>query len=162
VGRRNIYIRDEDEAIWDKAGELAGEDSMSQIVVRGLRAYVSGREGEPMQWLTVEVTDEMGQTSTKKFSGRWLITDFESAAGDAWIHHPEGNRTRNFDCDDTPWWVAETAKGRIAIWANPAIGTRDFYVFKDLDDAERLGVPGDVISAASNALGIQRAEVLDI
>ena len=59
MGRRNIYIRDEDESIWDKASELAGEDSMSQIVVRGLKAYVNGREGEPMAWLTVEVTDEL-------------------------------------------------------------------------------------------------------
>jgi hypothetical protein len=162
MGRRNIYIRDEDESVWDKAGELAGEDSMSQIVVRGLKAYVNGREGEPMEWLTVEVTDEMDQTSTKKFTGRWLISAFESMAGDAWVRHPGSDRTSNFDCDDTRWWVAETARGQIAVWAKPEAGARGFYVFKDLDEAEDHAIPGDVVSAASNALGITRAEVLDI
>ena len=147
---------------WGTAGALASEGAVSQMVVLGRRADVGGREGEPLQWLTVEVTDDVCQTSTKQLSGRWLITEFESTAGDAWIHHPESNRTSNFDCDDTPWWVAETAKGRIAVWANPAIGSCGFYVFEDLDDAEQRGIPGDVISAASNALGIQRAEVLDI
>jgi hypothetical protein len=162
MGRRNIYIRDEDEATWDRAGALAGEDSMSQIIVRGLKAYVSGREGDPIEWLTISLQDELGQTSTKKFQGRWLIRDFTSSTGDAYVSDPETERTTTHNCDVTPWWVAETARGQIAIWADPAGGDGGFYVFKDLDEAEEHGVPGDIISAAANKLGINRAEVLDI
>jgi hypothetical protein len=162
VGRRNIYIREEDEGVWDKASALAGEDSMSQIIIRGLRAYVSGREGDTIEWLTVSLEDEFGQRSTKKFQGRWLIKDFHSAGVDAFVAHPETSHVTTHDCDVTPWWVAETGKGQIAVWADPAGGDGGFYVFKDLDEAEEHGVPGDIISAAANKLGISRAEVLDI
>jgi hypothetical protein len=163
VGRRNIYIRDEDEGVWDRASALAGkEESMSQIIVRGLRAYISDRDGEPIEMLVVELEDELGQQSSKKFPGRWLIRDYKSAAGDAWVSHPGTARTFAHDCDATSWWVAETAKRQIAAWANSGAGERAFYVYRDLDQAEENGIPGDVISAAARALGIERAELLDI
>jgi hypothetical protein len=135
---------------------------MSQIIVRGLRDYISSREGEALKMLLVEIEDEHGQQSSKKFRGRWLITDFASTAGDVWVSHAGIARTIHHDCDDTPWWVAETAKGQIAVWANPPSGSGGFYVYRDLDEAEGNGIPGDVVSAAAGALGIQRAELLDI
>jgi hypothetical protein len=162
MGRRKIYIREEDVGVWDKASALAGEDSMSQIIIRGLKAYVSGREGDPIEWLTIALQDDRGQGSTKKFQGRWLIKDFHSSVADAFVADPETSHVTTHDCDVTPWWVAETGKGHIAIWADPAGGDGGFYVFEDLDQAEEHGVPGDVISAAANKLGINRAEVLDI
>jgi hypothetical protein len=162
MGRRNIYIREDDEGVWDRASALAGEESMSQIIVRGLKSYVSGRDGDPIEWLTVELVDELGQRSTKKFQGRWLIRQFTSTVADAFVTHPDSGRTTIHDCDSTPWWVAETAKGQIAVWADPVGGDGGFYVFKDLNQAEAHGIPGDLISAASNKLGINRAELLDI
>ncbi|HEY6470607.1 MAG TPA: hypothetical protein VI434_12670 [Candidatus Dormibacteraeota bacterium] len=163
MGRRNIYIRDEDEGVWETAAALAGkEQSMSQIIVRGLKDYISTREGEALEMLLVEVEDEHGQKSAKKFSGRWLISNFSSTGGDVWVSHAGAARTVNHDCDETPWWVAETARGQIAVWANPPAGAGGFYVYRDLDEAEENGIPGDVVSAASRALGIQRAELLDI
>lgn len=163
MGRRNIYLRDDDEGVWEMAAALAGkEKSMSQIIIRGLRDYISSREGEALEMLVVEVEDEHGQRSSKKFSGRWLLTDFASTAGDVWVSHAGTARTIHHDCDATPWWVAETAKGQIAVWANPPSGSGGFYVYPDFDDAEENGIPGDVVSAAARALGIQRAELLDI
>ena len=163
MGRRNIYLRDDDEALWETAAALAGKErSMSQIIVRGLRDYISSREGEALEMLLVEIEDEHGQQSSKKFRGRWLITDFASTAGDVWVSHAGIARTIHHDCDDTRWWVAETAKGQIAVWANPPSGSGGFYVYRDLDEAEGNGIPGDVVSAAAGALGIQRAELLDI
>jgi hypothetical protein len=163
MGRRNIYIRDEDEGVWDKASALAGEDSMSQIIIRGLKNYVSSREGHPMELLKVDLLDENDHKSTKKFSGRWLIEEFESHDTDAGVFHPGSSRMTDIDCDRAEWWVAETAKGQIAVWVTQDGGGDEFVVFKDLDDAEvHGGIPGDVCSAASTALGIERAELLDI
>ena len=162
MGRRNIYIRDEDEGVWDKASSLAGEESMSQIIIRGLKNYVSSREGHPMEFLKVDLLDENEQKSTKKFSGRWLIKEFESNDTDAGVLHPGSSRMTDIDCDGAEWSVAETAKGQIAVWVTQDVGGGGFWVFKDLDDAEVHGIPGDVCSAASTALGIERAELLDI
>lgn len=163
MGRRNIYIRDEDEEVWELAAALAGkEKSMSQIIVRGLRDYITSREGDALEMLLVEVDDAHGQRSSKKFSGRWLVTDFVSSAGNVSVRHPGTALTANHDCDVTPWWVAETAKGQIAVWANPPSGSGGFYVYRDLDEAEKNGIPGEVVSAAADALGLQRAELLDI
>lgn len=162
MGRRNIYIRDEDEGVWDKASALAGEDSMSQIIIRGLKNYVSSREGHPMELLKVDLLDESDHKSTKKFSGRWLIREFESHDGDAVVLHAASARWVDIDCDGAQWWVAETAKGQIAVWVIPELSSSWFLVYKDLDEAEGHGIPGDVCSAASTALGIERAELLDI
>jgi hypothetical protein len=164
MGRRNIYIRDEDEGVWDQASELAGkEESMSQIIVRGLKNYISSRKGQPMELLTVHLTDREDQESTKKFSGRWLIQRFTSTAGEIYVTIPTSAQGFDINCDYMEWYVAETAKGQLAVWADPQrFGVSGFWVYTDLDQAEGHGIPGDVCSAAATALGIERAELLDI
>ena len=111
----------------------------SEIIVAGLKDYIGSREGEALEMLLVEIEDEHGQKSSKKFSGRWLVTDFASSAGDVWVSHAGTARTINHDCDETPWWVARTARGQIAVWANPPSGAGGFYVYRDLDEAEENG-----------------------
>ena len=161
MGRRNIYVREEDEVIWDKASALAGDESMSQIIARALEAYVRSREGAPLAWLTVEVEDPGGHTSTKKFSGRWLIIDFKSDH-EADVQHPLTGEFTSHGQSHTHWSVAETAKGQIVFWATPDNDDRKLYVYKDLDQAEGHGIPADVVSAAAAKLGLERAELLDI
>ncbi len=165
MGRHNIYIRDEDEGVWEKVGSLAGDESMSQIIVGALKNYVRTRQGIPHEWLSFFMYDDDDNESEKKFSGRWLVERCKSDH-DAAVQHPRRYTDwTDHSAEDTLWHVSETAKGQILVWAlEDSFRLRDtrYWVFKDLDDAERHGVPADVISKAAHALGLQRAEVLDV
>jgi hypothetical protein len=164
MGRHNIYIRDEDEPVWEKVGTLAGDESMSQIIVGALKNYVRTRQGVAHEWLTFFVNDEEGNESEKKFSGRWLV-DSRKSDHDAAVEHPRRYKdVTDHLAQHTLWHVAETAKGQILVWALDDLFARDtaYWVYKDLDDAETHGVPADVISKAAHALGLERAEVLDV
>ena len=77
MARRNVYIRDEDEDVWGHAEKLAGGAPMSRVITEALRAYVSSREGNPMQRLTIG-TMNRGEEITKAFIGRWLIAPDEA------------------------------------------------------------------------------------
>jgi hypothetical protein len=165
VGRHNIYIRDEDEPVWEQVGTLAGDDSMSQIIVRALKNYIRTRQGLAHEWLTFFILDEEGHESQKKFSGRWLV-DSRTSEHDAVVQHPRRpTETTDEPADLTRWSVAETAKGQVLVWAQDdgfSFRRTTYWVFKDLDDAEEHGVPADVLSKAASALGLDRAEVLDV
>jgi hypothetical protein len=157
VGRRNIYVRDEDEDVWERAEKLAGEEPMSRLITEALRAYVSGREGTPMQRLTVE-TISGGEELTKAFIGRWLIDPTE-----AYRSEHEGDATLETQVRaGTTFAIAETAKGNIVVYLDAASGRPEFDVFADFDQAEERGVPGDVLTLAAKRAGIERAELLDI
>jgi hypothetical protein len=156
MGRRNIYVRDEDEDVWERAEKLAGGAPMSRLITEALRAYVSGREGTPMQRLTVE-TISGGEELTKAFIGRWLIDPTE-----AYRSEHEGDATLETQVRaGTTFAVAETAKGNIVVYV-AASGRPEFDVYSDFDQAEERGVPGDVLTLAAKRAGIQRAELLDI
>jgi hypothetical protein len=164
MGRHNIYIRDEDEAVWEKVGSLAGDESISQIIVGALKNYVRTRQGIAHEWLTFFVEDEGLHEIEKKFSGRWLVKGIKSDH-DADVEHPRRySDMTDHDAQHTDWHVAETAKGQILVWALDWLRSQNtaYWVFKDFDDAERHGVPADVISKAAAALGLERAEVLDV
>ena len=111
----------------------------------------------------MEVEDHDLLTVTKKFSGRWLVQDIESEH-DADVQHPlKSSEITDHFREITRWSVAETAKGRIAVLATGlGAGESGFWHFDDLDEAAEKGIPSDVLSKAAGALGIERAELLDI
>jgi hypothetical protein len=157
VGRRNVYVRDEDEAVWERAEQLAGEAPMSRVITDALRAYVSGREGAPMQRLTVE-TMNGGEQLTKAFIGRWLIDPSEGYRSEH-----EGDATLDTQVRaGTTFAVAETAKGNIVVYVDATNEWPEYDVYEDFDHAEERGVPGDVLTLAAKRAGIERAELLDI
>src|SRR4051794_3502870 len=104
---KTIYLRDEDVAIWEKAKEFAG-DTLSQIVVLGLKQYVAARDAEKRDFerIVLEFRDsDKGHLPQKKaFYGRWIISPNEPC--------------RVTDDGDGVYYgaVAETAKGNIAIF----------------------------------------------
>jgi hypothetical protein len=157
VGRRNIYIRDEDEVVWERAEKLAGQVPMSRVITDALRAYVSGREGTPMQRLAI-ATINGGEEITKAFIGRWLIEPDE-----AYRSEHEGDASLETQVRaGTTFAVAETAKGNIVVYVDADRPEAEFDVYEDFDQAEEHGVPGDVLTLAAKRAGVERAELLDI
>jgi hypothetical protein len=157
MGRRNVYIRDEDEHVWERAEKLAGDAPMSRVITEALRAYVSGREGTPMQRLTVDTVNG-GVELTKAFIGRWLIDPDEGYRSE---HEGDASLETQVRAGTT-FAVAETAKGNVVVYVDAAGGQPEFDVYEDFDQAEERGVPGDVVTLAAKRAGIERAELLDI
>ncbi len=157
MGRRNVYVRDEDEDVWERAEKLAGEAPMSRIITDALRAYVSGREGAPMQRLAIE-TMNGGEVLTKAFIGRWLISPDEAYRSE----HEGDIRLETQVRAGTTFAVGETAKGNIVVYIDADRPEAEFEVYEDFDRAEERGVPGDVLALAAKRAGVERAELLDI
>jgi hypothetical protein len=157
MGRRNVYVREDDEDVWERAEKLAGEAPMSRIITDALRAYVSGREGAPMQRLTIE-TMHGGEVLAKAFIGRWLIGPDEAYRSE----HEGDIRLETKVRAGTTFAIGETAKGNIVVYVDADRAEAEFDVYEDFDQAEERGVPGDVLTLAAKRAGVERAELLDI
>jgi hypothetical protein len=157
VGRRNIYVRGEDEEVWDRAEKFAGEASTSSAITQSLRAYVCSCEGHPMERLTFQV-EIGGEKTVKAFVGRWLIDPGEEYRSG---HEADDFMSGTQVAGGTTFAVAETAKGKILILTDFGRG-QSFEVFDDFDQAEEAGVPADVLALAARRAGIVRAELLDL
>jgi len=157
LGRRNVYVRDEDEPVWERAGSLAGEASLSRVITEALRAYVRGRDGTPMERLAV-ATVNGSESIAKAFIGRWLITPEER-------YRSEHERDIDISTQvraGTTFAIAETAKGNIVAYLDADTPQGEFDVFDGFDQAEERGIPGDVLALAAKRAGVERAELLDI
>ncbi len=146
---KTLYVRDADGDIWDQAERYAAgrRQSLSSVVAEALRHFLPA-ETE----IRVEVGGE--PTQTQAFFGRWLVEP-----------HPDRTRTVVDGYDtDLHWGVALTRRGQIAVY------TADYYghvparleTYPTLDEAEKHGVPGDIISMAAHELGEDRVTRLDI
>lgn len=150
--RRNIYVREGDQELFDWAEQQGGE-SLSALVVDILRQHKQrlGRQAElqakGFEPITVEVEDKEGRIRKKQFEGRWLVSDFES----------------------------ETAKGQYGA----ALGKRGglvithydkyqpdiadlFRVFESFDDFASEDFGEDFVSAVAAEMGEEFVEVLDV
>jgi len=160
MARRNVYIRDEDEPVWESAEKLAGEAPMSRVITEALRAYVRSREGNPMERQVVSFENrETGEFLSKAFVGRWLIEPDEEYRSE---HEADDLGRGNQGMGGTTFAVGETAKGNIVVWTDARRDRPRFTIHDSFDDAESDGVPADVVALASTRAGIERAEMLDI
>ena len=157
MARRNVYIRDEDEEVWERAEKLGGGAPMSRVISEALRAYAGSREGNPMQRLTI-ATMHGGEEITKAFIGRWLIAPHEAYRSE----HESDVTLETQVRAGTTFAVAETGKGRIVVYVDADTDRAEFDVYDDFDQAEEQGIPGDVLTLAAKRAGIERAELLDI
>ena len=155
--RRNIYVRDDDETVWERAEALAGQAPISRVITEALRAYVRDREGSPMERLGVE-TVSGGEVSAKAFVGRWLIAPAEGYRSE----HERDSQLETQVRAGTTFAVAETAKGNIVVYIDAGRRQAEFEVYDGFDQAEERGVPGDVVTLAARRAGMERAELLDI
>jgi hypothetical protein len=157
VGRPSIYVRGEDEGAWDRAEKLAGEASTSRVITQALRTYVLSRDGNPMERLTFEV--EIGNKKmTKAFVGRWLIEPGEAYHSE---HEADNFMSGTQVSAGTTFAVAETAKGKVLLLTDFRRG-QSFEAFDDFGDAQKAGVPADVVAVAAMRAGIDRAALLDV
>jgi len=77
---RNIYIRDEDEQIWERARQLAGAKGLSTMVVQGLRKFIAEREAKEaeakgFERIVVKFNDAEAHfiPKIKAFHGKWIF-----------------------------------------------------------------------------------------
>jgi hypothetical protein len=160
MARRNVYVRDEDEEVWERAEKLAGEAPMSRVITEALRAYVRSREGNPMERKVIAYEDPgTGEFLSKAFVGRWLIEPDEEYRSE---HEGDDLGSETQVMGGTTFAVGETAKGNIVIWVDARRSSPTYAVHDSFDDAESAGVPADVVALASTRAGFERAELLDI
>jgi hypothetical protein len=162
---RTLYVREEDQAVWDKAKEVIG-DSLSSYLTTHLRSVVASHEAAARgkERIVLTFPDE-GILRTKAFYGRWLIPP------DKPFEKWEWNSFRNdYDRSEPPtlFAVAQTAKNRIAVfrfgdrkddgtftWGN--LWSFDSFEEANLDSH----IPSDLIASAMKVMGVQ-VEELDI
>lgn len=155
--RRNIYIRDEDQQLWEMAEKVGGEVGVSRLIREALRSYLRSREGNPIERLLIETWKGEKQLIPKSFMGRWLVKDQRS-------QHEGETLGGRMILPGAEYSVAETAKGAFAVYwkyKDDPVQYHGFHVYASLEAAEKE-VPSDIVAAAASVLGIERAEFLDI
>lgn len=146
-----LQIRQEDEAVWDKARELTA-DRLSQFLTRYLKLYIASKEAEADGYRRIELRyrDDGKMPMAKGFYGRWLIP-LEKA-----IKHDQRQHA-----------VAITMKGNIVIFDfthepsdNGTFKWGLLNVFPSIEEAGKT-YPFAVIAAIMEQIGVE-VEELDI
>lgn len=155
---RTLYVREEDQPIWDKARELISETSLSTYLTEHLRTLVASREASARGFERIILSfRQNGIPKTKAFYGRWLISPdkpFET-------HDPH---------DGSPdfYAVALTPKDNVVVFNfyeqsdNGKYGWGRLLVFDSFHKANEMqGIPSGLVAEAMEVLGVQ-VEELDI
>ena len=146
TNRKNIYVRDSDLEVWDRAEQLASEP-ISVLVTRLLSNYVQQRE-MPTDRIIVTVNGHDGTIARKAFRGRMLVSNY--SADDPPVR-------------DTRFYAAQGAAGGLALWYQHGDGySGGFQTYGDLGDATGKEWPLDFLSAVSLALSEGYAEEIDL
>jgi len=151
---RTLYVREEDQSVWDKAKEIVG-DSLSNYLTTHLRTLVASHEAATRGTERIVLTfRDAGLPRTKAFYGQWLIPPDKPFAG----------RARSL------YAVALTAKNRIAVfrfgerktdgtftWGNLC----SFDSFEEADADLDSDIPNGLMASAMEVRGVP-IEELDI
>jgi hypothetical protein len=161
--RKNIYIRDEDQAMFDKAEALFG-DNFSGLIAESVKRFVEVEESKASGLTEQEVevgTYYSGPASddvkTIKFVGR-LIADAEAYTGQTSERKDRG----------TDYKLYLTKKGKYLLHAKywtcwqGEDGQAWYKVYDSLSQAASDDIPGSLIQEAGEALGMDTAEYLDV
>ncbi len=160
--RKNIYVAEADEEVWEKAEKLA-EGSISSLVAGWMREFVDERERQEEQMQQVQ--QEMGPIEvelggrdipkrTVRFQGTWLVEPQEDYTRTAEPHYDAG----------AYYGVASTRRGRIAVYCAHVNERFDATLdtYPSLEAAEAADVPKDIINEARRGLDPYYVEELDI
>jgi hypothetical protein len=147
-----VYVRDEDQELWRRAERLAGKGSLSAVLTKALRGYIEAKEAERlgMERIELEFGSQDDQPYRKAFMGRWLVS-------------PD-NKNRFGDDAGACYGVAQTKRGQIAVYQYH-VNDRwppSLTVYGSFAEAERAGVPKDLLAIAAEAAGDDYVEELDI
>lgn len=147
ANRKNIYVRDADLDVWERAERLA-QEPISALVSRLLGNYVQQREAVTHR-IVVAAKDQADNVTRKAFKGRMLVSDYVSGDPPAMAH--------------VRYHAAQGAGGSLALWYQESDGHAGrFRTYDDLSAAMSEGWPTDFLSAASSALGEEYAEEIDL
>jgi hypothetical protein len=160
---RTIYVREEDQPIWEKAKEVIGE-SLSTHLTNYLRTVVASQKAaaQGAERILLSFRDD-GIPKTKAFYGRWLISPddpFEHRERD-----DEGNIIPDFGPDY--YAVAVTAKQNIVVFNFGEQKEEGKFnwglvrVFESFEQANSSKLPYGLIATAMEVLGVE-IEELDI
>ena len=155
---KTIYIRDEDEPIWDQAKELAGAKGLSSVIVASLKSYVERKEVETKGFERIEVAypdaDAGGLPRRKAFYGRWVFP-FDKPLT-SWDEGPQ----REYVCA-----LAITAKGAVVTcsWSqdDEGISFKRFKVHASMEAAAQDHEENWAVRQAMEKVGVP-VEELDI
>jgi hypothetical protein len=153
---RTLYVRVEDQVVWDQAKEIIGE-SLSTFLTNQLRRVVMRHEAQTHGADKILLQfRESGMPKLKSFFGRWLIPPDKPFYGE--------------DLQDGPdsYAVAITPKANVVVFnfgQQLTSGKFDWgllHVFKSFEAAnDAEGIPYGLIAEAIEQLGLQ-VEELDI
>ncbi len=151
ANRKNIYVRDDDLAVWERAEQLAGNESISALISRLLRNYVAQRETVEGR-VVVELQDRDENVTRKAFTGRSLVEHFESGGTAVTI--------------GTEYFAAQGERGGLALWHqgrnDDYADARSFSTYSSLSEAADERWPEDFLSAVASALDEEYAEEIDL
>lgn len=164
--KKTIYVREEDQETFERAKELADEESLSQTIAKALKDLVDRKEAEEegFKEITLEVgTWPAGQKSTKqteevKFYGRKIN-----------YHKGLHGQTGGGDDRGTTWKLYQGEKGKFLFykkdwsrWQKEAShATYEIYdSFEELEEEKNL--PNGFLQDAKKELGQEGAKRLDI
>lgn len=157
---RTLYVREEDQPIWDRAKEVIGE-SLSTHLTNYLRTIVTAQQAATQGAERIVLSFlENGIPRTKAFYGRWLISPdqpFEDCQRDG-LNVP--------DTSPVCYTVAMTPKQNIVVFrfkeqkAKGKFGWGEFEVFDSFECANSE-LPYGLIATAMETLGVE-VEELDI
>lgn len=159
--QKNIYIREADKDVWEKAENLAGSASFSQLITDLLRDHVEQQKRKmkelSMQKQTVEFEIEdkaTGRISKKSFKGRWVVRTSEELRASGSNYDP-----------GTAYVGAITAKGQIFLGHfRPKDGDylQSYSVYDSIDTAKAESWPPNLLAAVAEGRDEDYVEELDI
>jgi len=145
-GRQNLYVAAKDQEVWERAEKLAAPESLSSLVTRLLRRHVNQLQLAKDR-IVVDIEEFNDDTVRKAFTGRHLVSAFQSEQGTSF------------------WFAAQGAKGGIAVWLETTEGdpAKLFRTYRDFDAfAADMPMPRDLVSAVSAAMGEEYAEEIEL
>jgi len=166
VPKKNIYIKDADLALFDRAEQLGG-DSLSQVIAETLRRFVAAKEAEAagMKEVTLEVgvwcsqgTDDVRKV---RFLGRLLaegrkyrgsMSDRKDRFTDYKIYSTRTGKIVVHMHYVSLWEREDTQAGHVILDRLPAHG-------EDVDGS--MPLPGSLLEEAAAALGQELVEWVD-
>lgn len=162
--RKNIYIRDEDQELFEKAEKLGG-DNFSATIAEALKRFVEVEESkiDGMSEVEIEVGSYYSGTGsddvkTIKFIGKKIADAcvYSGATSD--------RKDRGTDYD-----LYLTKKGKLLLWQkywtcwqgeDREAGYQVFDSMTQLMGTD--GIPGSLLTEAGQRLGLDTAEYLDV
>jgi EXLDI family protein len=173
MAQKMIYVKDEDQELFNRAAEIGG-DSLSAVIAEALERFVAAKEAEAAGFSEIAVkvgreTKQADERRTIRFVGREI----------AWQRVLSGS-TNSRDDRGTTFRLFQTQKGKFLLhvvrWSSwqGEDGVSWYKIFGSLaeiraqdqvydPDADEVAtIPGSLLDEAEETLGQEVGEFLDI